>query len=59
MRPWTKAIAVRLENMGWFPELDMVRDSVKEVREKQLRETPDSDLGLGDGGTSFQTGGYR
>lgn len=45
--------------MGWFPELDMVRDSVKEVREKQLRETPDSDLGLGDGGTSFQTGGYR
>ena len=30
MRPWTKAMAVKLENTGWFPEVDMVRDSMKE-----------------------------
>ena len=59
MRPWTKAMAVRLENTGWFPEVDMVRDSMKEVRETQLREALDSDLGLGNSGASFQTGGYR
>ena len=52
-------MAVRLENTGWFPEVDMVRDSMKGVREKQLREALDSDLGLGNSGASFQTGGYR
>ena len=30
MRPWTKVMAVKLENTGWFPEVDMVRDSMKE-----------------------------
>lgn len=28
-----KAMMERLEGVGWFPEMDTVRNSVKEVRE--------------------------